>query len=105
MDQLFASYATFSSPETKRVEEKKCCDRPFTTCSIKTGITECRSCKNKFKELSVLVYSCSDCKVQNAETNMALNLRKNGSTNWTECTNCKKQVQYIRRQKIEYINS
>jgi len=110
MDQLFASYAPFSSEnkddnKDDNKENKKCCKRPFTTCSIKTGITECRSCKKKFKEYSVLVYSCTDCQIQNVETNKVLNLLKNGSTNWTECEKCKKHVQYDRKHKIDFLNT
>ena len=105
MDQLFASYAKFSTIETKIAENKKCCERPFTTCSIKTGITECRSCKKKFREQLVSIYSCPDCNIVDTETSKVLDLLKYGSTNWTICDKCKKEVKYDRKHKIEFLNT
>ena len=100
MERLFATYKS-DNKETKET----CCERPFTTCSIKTGITTCRSCNKKFKDLHAIIYDCKSCDLKEIETDVVLNLLKDNYTNWTLCKKCNKHVQYTRKQKIEYINT
>ena len=107
MEDLYAPYTSIdTAPVTStnsKSEIKTCCKRPFTICSIKTGVTECRSCKKKYKDRMVYLYSCEKCNVKDEETDKFLDLIKDNKINWTKCKTCGQEVEYIRKPEIEFI--
>ena len=54
---------------------------------------------------TIYVYDCNECDLKGIETSFHLDLLKDNCTNWTICKKCRKDVQYTRKQKIEYINT
>lgn len=103
MERLFATYNSSEKIKDSIHNPFKCCNTPFTTCSINTGITECRFCKKKYKEQYVLVYRCEECKIKEVEIYKTVNIIKDNHKNWTICDKCNKYIQYTRKQKIEFI--
>ena len=109
MEEQYASFIekkdNLKQENKKESKESKktCCDKPFPTCSIKTGISHCRSCDKKFKEFTHTVYSCDSCNTHDVEIDQILNLMKDGKTNWTICKKCSKYVLYQRIHKLEFL--
>ena len=66
---------------------------------------KCILCKKSYRELNTTVYTCSDCNNINTPTTEVLDLIKDDRTDWVQCKDCKKLLNYTKKSAFEQVES
>lgn len=88
-----------------KFDEFKCCETPFPVYNERTKSNQCNNCKNQYKLIKEDVYTCDDCKNIDILVTIKLNLSKDGRTDWVNCKDCQKLLNYTSKTRFDVIKT
>lgn len=86
-------------------DEFKCCKTPFPVYNSRTMSNRCNCCNTWYKLVTENVYTCEDCKNVDIPVTVKPNLLKDDRTDWVNCKNCQKLLNYTTKTSFDVIEA